>query len=155
MASFGLPNGWPSFIDWLSESCFCRHMPVYPGAVEFVATLREFAEVVAVTSPFVGVRNWEADRREWLYEHFYISPKDVIFAHRKELVRGDVLVDDKPSNVEAFAREPGQTGLLFTQPWNARHLGGWHVRVTGYKEALRKVREWSDAAGELRVRAGA
>lgn len=148
MKSFGLADPeWPSFISWLSETRFCREMPVYPGAKDFVASLRHLGEIVAVTTPFVGVSHWEADRRAWLNVHFGIGHDDVVFCKRKELVRGSILIDDKPANVEAFGGEAGQTGLLFTRPWNANHSGGYHVRVDSYRGALKTVRDWREAAG--------
>lgn len=147
MTSFGLPDGWPDFIKWLSDTRFCKELPVYDGAVEFVDELRKLGEVVAVTTPFVGVDHWEADRRRWLEERFGIADKDVVFCKRKDLVRGEILIDDKPANVEAFAALSAQTGLLFTRPWNATHTGGYHLRVNGYRAAVKVVREWREAAG--------
>lgn len=145
MTSFGLPDGWPSFITWLSESRFCREMPVYDGAVAFVDGLRKLGEVIAVTSPFVGVDHWEADRRRWLEEHFGIADKDLVFCKRKHLVRGDILIDDKPANVEELA--VGQTGVLFSRPWNASHRSVTSMRVGSYRGAVRVVRDWREAAG--------
>jgi 5'-nucleotidase len=148
MTSFGLSSGgWPPFIDWLSITRFCLKMPIYPGAVEFVDDLRKLGEVIAVTSPFVGVDHWESDRRRWLEQHFAIGHGDLVFCKRKELVRGDLLIDDKPENVEAFAKHPGQTGVLFTRPWNATHSGGWHMRAEDYANALTVARFWGDSAG--------
>lgn len=149
MTAFGQSDGWPSFMEWLSDTRFCREMPVYPGAVEFVDELRKLGEVIAVTTPFVGVDHWESDRRRWLDQHFAIRNDDIVFCKRKDLVRGNILIDDKPENAEAFSRHAGQTGVLFTQPWNRSHRGGWSVRANGYASALRICREWAEAAGEL------
>jgi 5'(3')-deoxyribonucleotidase len=147
MTSFGLPDKWPAFTEWLSDTRFCREVPVYDGAIAFVDELRKLGRVVAVTTPFVGVDHWENDRRSWLEQHFAIGHKDLVFCKDKTLVHGQILFDDKVENAEAFGQVPGQIGALFSQPWNASHSGGNHVRVNGYAGALRLVREYRKAAG--------
>ncbi len=126
------------FDRWCIDTELCRDMPVYPGAKDFVRELRSFAEIVVVTSPYAAVPNWCHHRINWLAEHFGIPKRDVIFAKRKELVAGDVLIDDKLSNVEAYcAAQPG-LGIVFDRPWNQ---GTSHVRAKSYAEALRLVGE--------------
>lgn len=146
MTSFGLPNGWPSFIEWLSESRFCSTMPVYEGAADFVEALRTLGEVVAVTAPFVGVNHWESDRRRWLEQHFAIGHKDLVFCKRKELVRGDLLIEDSADNIAAFERAQ-LTGhpfnsVLLTRPWNRD--AEVPARAGTYREVLGLVSELRD-----------
>jgi 5'(3')-deoxyribonucleotidase len=147
MTSLGLPDGWPSFIEWLSDMRFCRDMPVYPGAREFVAALRGFGEIVAVTTPFVGVDHWEADRRGWLNTHFGIGHDNVVFCKRKELVCGDVLVEDKPDNALAWgAAWPKGWPILLRRPWNRVGLDGYYEAV-GFESVLEIVAGRAKAAG--------
>ncbi len=138
LKSLGLDGLQDRFDRWCIDTDLCRHMPVYPGAKEFVLELRSFADVVVVTSPYSAVPNWCHQRINWLAEHFGIPKRDVIFAKRKELVHGDVLIDDKLSNVEAFCEAQPGLGIVFDQPWNR---GSSHVRAKSYAEALRLVRE--------------
>lgn len=45
--------------------------------------------------------------------------KDVIICHDKNMVRGDVLIDDCFDNVTAFRKKCNkQHGILYLQPWN-------------------------------------
>jgi 5'(3')-deoxyribonucleotidase len=114
-------------------------MPVYDGAKAFVTELRSFADVVVVTSPYAAVPNWCHQRINWLAEHFGIPKRDVIFAKRKELVAGDCLIDDKVSNVDAFAlAQPNGMGIVFDRPWNRDSK---RPRARSYAEALRMIRE--------------
>lgn len=141
MRSFGFPEeAWSSFRSWLSDTRFCRSAPLYEGAQDFFAELSKLGEVLVVTAPFVGVDRWEGDRRAWLGEHFGVRHKDLIFCSRKELVAGDVLIDDSPSHVMAFAKaQPWARGILFDRPWN--RTGEWPTVARSYADALRLVRE--------------
>lgn len=145
MASFGLAGEWAPFRAWLSARRFCRTMPTYDGAREFVKALRKLGDVVVVTSPFVSVDHWEQDRRDWLADHFGFSHKDVISCHRKELVRGHVLIDDKIENCEAFVSKSSyRQAVVFDRPWNRGvKLGtaGAMVRAQSYAEVLRVLGE--------------
>jgi 5'(3')-deoxyribonucleotidase len=146
LKAFQLDHEQEKFDQWCIDTDYCRHIPVYPGAQDFVEELRKLGELVIVTSPY-AVPAWMNSRLAWLKEHFDIDKRDVVFCKRKELVRGSMLIDDKVENAEAFGQVPGQIGALFSQPWNASHSGGFHVRVNGYAGALRLVREYREAAG--------
>lgn len=115
------------------DTDFCRHMPVYRGAQAFVERLRGIGEVVIVTSSYTAVPNWDAARRAWLAEHFLIPKLNVVFTSRKELVRGDYLIDDYTKNCESF----GDGALCFDRPWNRAFEG---KRIHSYADALRMFR---------------
>ena len=139
MTSFGLPGGWPSFIGWLSKRRACLDIDPYDGAEEFVDDLRKLGRVVAVTTPFVGVSHWEADRRTWLEENFGFDQKDLVFCKDKSLVCGDVLIEDKPENCVAWNAAHNGLTILFDRPWN--RSAQREDRARGYAEALALVAE--------------
>jgi 5'(3')-deoxyribonucleotidase len=145
MKSFGVgPENWGSFRAWLTGTRFCREAPVFEGAQAFVEELRKLGDVVIVTAPFVGVDHWEADRRDWLKRHFGFGHKDVISAHRKEVIRGHVLIDDSLDHCEAFvSKSTYRRAVLVDRPYN-RHRAqrGTHVmaRAKGYAEVLAALR---------------
>jgi 5'(3')-deoxyribonucleotidase len=93
---------------------FCESLAVIPGAQAAVERLRRNFEVVIVTSPYSNVPTWTSERITWLNRHFGIDKRDVVFCKRKELVRGDALVDDAIHNLELF---PGMR-ILVDHPWN-------------------------------------
>lgn len=117
---------------------FCKSLPVLPGARHFVESLRELGcELVIVTAPYEAAQLWTHERLAWLREHFEIEKKDVVFCKRKELVKGDVLIDDALHNAEAFAAEGGRV-LLIDRPWNQteRALPKGVERCFGYSDVL-------------------
>ena len=117
---------------------FHRHIKPYPGAVKGVEALRAVAEVHVVTSPMHG-ETWCSDRWGWLRDHFGLRAHDVTHTHRKELVRGDVFVDDKPENVERWqAAHPQGLGMLWSQSWNTAHP---LARICSWEGVLALVKE--------------
>lgn len=142
----------------MRDTDFCRHMPLYEGAQSFVEAVRFIAnDVVIVTSSYSDVPTWEHARRAWLREHFGFDKEDVVFCKRKELVAGNMLLDDKLRNIDAWRNAWGHQGaaVVFDRPWNQ----GIQFRVKTYNEALRfavelalklggKARERLEAAGQ-------
>src|SRR5574338_196722 len=91
---------------------YCRNIPVYEGAKKGVKMLQEIGEVVIVTSPMVGGPYWMFERAEWLNTHFGIKKENLIFATKKECVRGDIFVDDHPNMYEKWNKENGPKSMI-------------------------------------------
>src|SRR5579863_1498243 len=53
----------------MSEKGWCFNLEPFPGAIEGVKKLMEYAEVFFVTAPFHG-EHWPHERRLWLYTNF-------------------------------------------------------------------------------------
>jgi 5'(3')-deoxyribonucleotidase len=109
----------------------------YPEALEAVRRLRDLgADVIFATSPNYASSTWMWERKLWLRRHFDAPEEDVVFVHRKSVVRADAMVDDKPSAVESWLSENDGHGMLWDAPYNrhASHL----PRVTGWEEVLRR-----------------
>lgn len=123
-AALGLsPDERDAVHRMIRERDWCAALGVLPGAREAVAAIREVADVHVVTTPWDGSLFWCGERLAWLREHFGFAPEDVTFTHRKDLVRGDVLVDDKPEHVLAWAKaHPRGAGMLFDTPQNRHAL---------------------------------
>jgi 5'-nucleotidase len=113
--ALGIPSAWPAFNAHVSKVGVCYGIPVREGAQAFVNSLRKFADVVIVTSLYTGAPFWINERIEWLEDHFEIDAKDVVFTGRKELVAGDLLIDDALHNV---GRNHYARSILIDQPWN-------------------------------------
>jgi 5'(3')-deoxyribonucleotidase len=101
----------------------CLRIPIYESAREGVARLRELADVTVVTSPFSGSETWAHEREKWLHQHFGIEHRDVIHAHKKFRVHGDVFIDDKPEHLAAWVdywvrsgRDRSVSALLWGTP---------------------------------------
>jgi 5'(3')-deoxyribonucleotidase len=151
MKAWGLePDSWASFAQWLTDTDFCRDMPVYDGSQAFVEELRKFAKVICVTSPFESVRHWEHSRRAWLKEHYGFTGKEIVSCSSKELIPGAVLIDDRTENLDAWwSAHPDKLAICFSRPWNRSYRG---VTALSYAEALELVKAKFDA---VRVVGGA
>lgn len=113
-------------------------MEPIPGARGVVEAFRRAGHrVVFVTAPWESCVEWAYARTSWLKHEMGADPRDVVITSAKELVRGDVFVDDKIENVAAWREEdyPGRLrGYLWDAPYNRkgavakslpRITGGW------------------------------
>jgi len=119
---------------------FCRDLAAYPGADDFLARLRIYGRVVAVTAP-ASTAYWASERTDWLRCRGFAT-KDIVLAHDKTLVQGDILIDDSAANVRAYAQaHPDREVALLDRPWNQAEPGSWvnSVRCLGYREVLERV----------------
>jgi len=134
---------------YLARPGFFRDLEPLPGAVAGVRALcRRGHEVVIVTA----ARKGHGDKLEWIRRHLPFLPRDhVVFAHRKELIRGDLLFDDAPHNLEAFA--PYGVPVAMAYPYNETVP---YTRVRDWPEFLALVDRLFPAAKLARgPRAGA
>lgn len=68
---------------------------------EMLSKLRERGKLLACTSSiFSGT--FPGERVDWLIKEAGFNRHDIIFAHKKHLVMADVLIDDKPDNVDSW-----------------------------------------------------
>lgn len=104
---------------WL-EDLYLHVQPIH-GALDIIVALRsEGHRVTYLTSGLAP------GKIRWLYDNGFMqtgsigwqSSPEFIIAHDKSLVKGDLIVDDKPENVLQF-----EQGILFSQPWNASAEG--------------------------------
>jgi 5'(3')-deoxyribonucleotidase len=111
----------------------CGAIPPYASEVAELKSIMtrhaQRADFVFATSPMNSNRTWTHDREAWLRDQGF-DDVPVIHTHRKDLVDADVLLDDKPENVVAFAaRRAGRVGVLRSRPWN--ETGAFAMREGG------------------------
>lgn len=109
--------------NFLSRPGFVYRMQAYPGSEDYMNMIRDAGhEVVFVTAHWNASESWTYDRTLWLEEMVGAKASDVIFAHRKELIQGDVLIDDHYKNCEDYAAaNPNAKVLMYDRPWNKHH----------------------------------
>ncbi len=121
---------------------FVYNLPVYDGAMGFLAELRQLGRVVACTSPANPL--WTAERAQWLLDKGGFEKRDIVVASDKSLVMGDVLIDDAIHNLEGWRMGPGGIrgyGLLMNRPWNSQCSGAIWARAFDYGQLLNYVRD--------------
>lgn len=75
-----------------------------------------------------------------LLDSFYgeFDDKDVIICHDKNMIRGDLLIDDCFDNVKRFiTMDYGQHGILYLQPWNI-------LQYMDFNNSLIGLDSWSE-----------
>lgn len=104
----------------MKDPDFWERLKPYNGVVAAVTRLRAEHDVVFVSAPYWPCKDWTSARMKWLNYHF--ANVRFIATDHKHYVAGDVFVDDKLSNVEAWAKENRLSeAYLFNRPWN-EHL---------------------------------
>jgi 5'(3')-deoxyribonucleotidase len=126
------------FLAPIQEPGYFFHLDPIPGAVECLSEMhKEGHEIIVVTSPPNGAPTSAYDKQRWVAKHFpFIPRKNVVFAPRKDIVSGDILIDDAPHNIKDF---PGTT-ILWDAPYNRRTRDSSY-RVKTWREALSIVRK--------------
>lgn len=115
-----------------------RGLKKYDYADELIGRLREIGDVVCLTS-IPRSKFYPSERFEWLIEELGFDRKDIILGHRKYLVNGDVLIDDKPSNVVSWAQRWYGVPVLWSTPgWciDSRETDPGNIFRTGSVDAL-------------------
>jgi 5'(3')-deoxyribonucleotidase len=94
--------------DYLGSPNFYAYLEPLPDVSEVVSRLLTAGhELIIVTADVFNSTTALFDKRGWVERHLPLIPKrNVIGCHRKELIRGDLLFDDGPHNLESF---PGLT----------------------------------------------
>jgi 5'(3')-deoxyribonucleotidase len=132
-----------SVYEELKQRGGCTNIPVYAGAKEALAALKPLVDTVILTSPFKGGETWVHERELWLEKHFGISHKKMIHTGLKELVFGDILIDDKPEHIEKWAKRwRSGHAIIWDQRYNREEdLRGKNIyRAVGWNDLTVLVR---------------
>ena len=95
-----------------------RNLEVIDGAIKSLAKLNADHEIfIASTPPWTRPEVW-GHKREWLEEHFPYLKRKLILTHRKDLLIGDILIDDT-----RFRGQPDFDGnwFWFNKDWSNRN----------------------------------
>jgi len=95
-----------------------RNLDVIDGAIEAVAKLNADHDVfIASTPPWTRPEVW-GHKREWIGEHFPYLKRKIILTHRKDLLIGDILIDDS-----RYRGQPDFQGewYWFNKNWDNRN----------------------------------
>jgi 5'-nucleotidase len=102
----------------LNTEGFHRSLPVIPGAIQAVKEMiAEGHEVTICTSPLISAPNCAAEKFGWITEHLgHEWLNRTIITRDKTLVRGDILIDDKPEITGEM--KPLWQHVIFDAPYN-------------------------------------
>lgn len=107
--------------DIISRPGLYESLKPLPGAIDGLEALRKAGhEVIIVTAGAKG-HNTAAEKLSWCRTHLGLKRQSVIIAHRKEMVKGDLFIDDSPEKIDAYrAAWPDTPILTIAYPYNAR-----------------------------------
>lgn len=125
----------------ITSAGFVRTLKPCNGAFQLVAELREAAdELYVVTAPWEGSDHWMIEREEYLKSKFGFTHHDIIFCSRKEIIEGDLLVDDKPKNCRDWAQAHSKgAAVLWGDEEYTRHLDPARMPVNVHRTASVKT----------------
>ncbi len=105
---------------YLNEPGLFTDLPEIPGAVKVLKRLHgDGHEITIVTAP-VEAPTCHGEKAVWLKNHMpFLNRKDLIAAHKKHHVHGDVLIDDSPANLRDYRiRWPQAKTMAIGYPYN-------------------------------------
>ena len=104
-------------LDLMHEEDFWEDVKPVPGAAEALKHFMDEGHEVYVVTATEFEHVYEKMRKV-LFRYFpFLSPRQVIIACRKQMIRGDVLIDDGIHNLEGGAYRK----ILFTRPYNREY----------------------------------
>jgi 5'(3')-deoxyribonucleotidase len=113
--------------DYLKEPGLFLKLKPLPNAIDVLERLNRHYDILIVTSSLLSAYG---EKELWVEEHLpFIGKQNLIFSHRKDMIVGDLLFDDAPHNLEAFA-STGRTAVAMDYPYN------WDTPVSRVKDWL-------------------
>jgi 5'-nucleotidase len=99
-------------------SGFVKSLPEIPGSIEAVNEISSMGYTIFIcTTPLNAYKNCVIEKYEWIEEHLgYEWTKKLILTKDKTVVRGDILIDDKPEITGAV--KPVWEHIVFDKPYN-------------------------------------
>jgi 5'-nucleotidase len=121
--------------------------PVTGGIVAFQEMTRAGFDVYICSSPLSVYKHCVVEKYEWV-EHFlgFEWTKRIIMTKDKTLLRGDVLIDDRPEITGAYT--PLWTQLIFDQPYNRHISTGYRMKWDSWQNAINLLQASTEAAGD-------
>jgi 5'(3')-deoxyribonucleotidase len=137
-----LPSAYTDVMEILREPGFFAGLPARPGAIDGVGRLVTTPghDITIATAPS-GPDSARA-KIEWVTRHLGhlgFNETDVVLIHDKALLRGDVIIDDRPKYLESFQ---GAT-VCWGRPWNQHMRDGVNLWLDGDDpESWSKLCDW-------------
>lgn len=105
--------------EYMFQEGFWLNLKPYPGALELLRKWGSLCHIGIATVPVPKSKSIE-EKSQWIERYIPNGLlKGVFFTSRKDLLCADIMIDDKPENLQGFS---GQK-ILFKRPWNTNR---WH-----------------------------
>lgn len=125
-------EAFPNYEKHVRSTNFFRTAPVIPDSVGGLKYLNEKYNVLIVSSATEFPDSLK-EKVEWLNEHFpFIKWQQIILCGTKNSIKGDIMIDDHPKNLDYFEGEK----ILFSQPHNMYMVKDDCTRVNTWQEII-------------------
>jgi len=133
--SRALPEGG-SIYDYMGREGWWEALPLISGASDALYALDSLgAEVVICSSPGNYPRA-AMEKMRWVYKHLpFLPQKNIIITRRKELCRGDVLIDDAPDQLLKY-RKAWPEAKLLAIAWPYNHGADVDMMAQSWREPV-------------------
>ncbi len=127
---------WKLVRDVYTSTGFIRSLPVVPGGIEAVNKLSERGfEVFICSAPLSDYENCVLEKYEWVDEHLGRKwTKKLIITKDKTLIKGKILIDDRPEIKGAAT--PEWEHILYDRPYNRDIKNKRRLTWKNWKEVL-------------------
>lgn len=123
------PQGKPFLRSCMRYPRLYDYLDPVEGAVEGIKTLMDKGHdiIIATAVPPSAYDAW-GGKVEWTRRNMPFFPiKNLMLAQRKDVIKGDLLLDDGPHNIKAW-KKSGQYAVVFDCPWNQDVAGDQRVK---------------------------
>ena len=125
-------NAFPHFDKHVNQVDFFRTVPPMPGSRDGLKYLNDKYNVLLVSSSIEFPNSLKA-KIEWIAEYYpFITWKQLVFCGRKDIVKGDIMIDDHPKNLDFFEGRR----IIFTQPHNYYVSNDSYTRVNSWAQIM-------------------
>lgn len=138
--SYVKPACGEKIYEYLDQPGLFANLQPLPNAIAVLERLANRFDILIVTSP--PSSNAYREKEEWIIRNLpFLGRHNLIFAHRKYKICGDLLFDDAPPNLQSFL-DTGRVAVAMDYPYN-RQIAC--PRVSGWLEFEQKVDEFLSA----------
>lgn len=127
-------------LDFMREDDFWEDVKPVPGAAEALKHFMDEGHQVYIVTA-TEIEHVEEKMKQLLFRYFpFLCWEQVIITGRKQMIRGDVLIDDGIHNLEGGSYRK----ILFTAPHNRSYDAEANdmIRVHGWDDVVRIIDEW-------------
>lgn len=126
-------DAFPNYEQYVHSRDFFRKAPTMPDSIEGLKYLNSKFKVLIVSSA-MEFPNSLIEKHEWLSEFYPFIPwKQIVFCGDKAVIKGDIMIDDHPKNLDFFTGRK----ILFTQPHNIHLSNEDYERVDSWKQIFK------------------
>lgn len=125
---------------YLYEPGFFLDLEPLPGAIESLRAMKESGHHVVIVSAPSWPGTSAQDKISWVKKHLpFLNKRDIFLGHHKHMLKGDVFIDDSPTNITAYRKEWGAAARIMTiaHPYNESVKSLVNVFADGYKDTAK------------------